>query len=132
MVCRFAPRTGSLSVPRFVVLEHDSPRGLHWDFMLEKGSSLATWALPREPAAGRPIHAEALPDHRLEYLDYEGPISGNRGTVRRWDAGEYRMQRQSEAEWVVWLTGGKLSGRAVLRRIDDAATKWEFSYCLKL
>jgi hypothetical protein len=29
------------------------------------------------------FHVEHLPDHRPEYLDYEGPVAGNRGRVRR-------------------------------------------------
>ena len=51
--------------------------------------------------AGRGFPAEALPDHRLIYLEYEGPISGDRGTVVAWDRGEYRLKRQSDAEWVI-------------------------------
>ena len=66
-------------MPRFVVLRHDGPQGLHWDFMLEMGQGLATWALNREPDAAGPIPAEALPEHRLAYLDYEGSLSGDRG-----------------------------------------------------
>ncbi|NUQ64853.1 MAG: hypothetical protein HUU20_20510 [Pirellulales bacterium] len=77
-------------MPRFVVLEHDSPRGLHWDFMLESGDALATWALPEPPDAAAELAAESLPDHRPAYLDYEGPIASNRGTVRRWDRARMR------------------------------------------
>lgn len=76
---------------RFVVLEHDSPRGRHWDLMLENGQVLATWALAEPPDAGHAIAAQPLPDHRPAYLDYEGPISGNRGHVTRWDRGEYEI-----------------------------------------
>ena len=35
--------------------------------------------------------ATRLPDHRKHYLDYEGEISGNRGTVARIDAGTYEQ-----------------------------------------
>ena len=66
------PRTSAM--PRFVVLEHDSPCGRHWDFMLEQENALATWALPQPPDTAE-MPAEPLPDHRLAYLDYEGPIS---------------------------------------------------------
>jgi hypothetical protein len=75
-------------MPRYVILTHDHPFP-HWDFMLEREDSLATWRLLDEPAAGRTCRAEALPDHRLHYLDYEGPVSGGRGAVARWDVGTY-------------------------------------------
>lgn len=75
-------------MPRYVILTHDHPFP-HWDFMLEQERSLATWRLLDEPAAGRTCRAEALPDHRLHYLDYEGPVSGGRGVVARWDNGTY-------------------------------------------
>ena len=64
-------------MPRFVILEHDHPV-LHWDLMLEAGDVLQTWRLANPPTPGCAIDATALPDHRLTYLDYEGPVSGNR------------------------------------------------------
>ena len=67
-------------MPRFVVLYHETPpdhdRPPHFDLMLETGQVLRTFALPRWPAAGEVTAAEALADHRLAYLDYEGPITG--------------------------------------------------------
>ena len=92
-------------MPRFVILRHDSPRGEHFDFMLEAGDVLKTWALPRPPEIGVEMDCEALADHRLAYLDYEGPISGQRGSVTRWDCGTYTLERQSDAEWTVNLVG---------------------------
>ena len=59
--------------------------------MLEQDGVLRTWALAEEPAAQAEIAAEALGDHRLDYLEYEGPVSGDRGSVSRWDEGEYEM-----------------------------------------
>ena len=32
-----------------------------------------------------------MPDHRLTYLDYEGPITGGRGSVTTQAAGTYRL-----------------------------------------
>ena len=78
-------------MPTFVVLEHDHPE-LHWDFMLEHGGVLKTWRLPASwPAAGQKLPAVALADHRLQYLDYEGPVSGDRGRVVRRDRGSYEL-----------------------------------------
>jgi hypothetical protein len=106
-------------MPRFVVLRHDHPT-LHWDFMLEVEGRLRTWRLAEAPAAGREISAEPLADHRMRYLDYEGPVSGNRGEVRRWDRGEYALIEETPAWLEVRLTGTKLVGTATLTR--DAAT----------
>ena len=69
-------------MPRFVILEHDYPQQ-HWDLMLEAGPVLRTWRLAEPPDVGRPVAATASFDHRPVYLDYEGPVSGNRGTVQR-------------------------------------------------
>ncbi len=115
-------------MPRFVVLEHDHPL-LHWDFMLECGAALRTWRLLAVPAPHRSIRAEALGDHRLAYLDYEGPVSGNRGQVRRWDAGTFRWAAEEPgpdaAEVRVVLDGRRLKGTAVMQLA--ATGEWTFT-----
>jgi hypothetical protein len=114
-------------MPQFVILRHHAPQGVHFDFMLEVGGTLKTWALHDLPQPAADIQGEALPDHRLAYLDYEGPISGGRGSVERWDRGLFTVERQDDAEWIVQLSGKKLSGRAVLRRCADVAGLWRFT-----
>ena len=110
-------------MPRFVILEHDHPH-LHWDFMLEVGEVLWTWRLatPPEGAASR-IVATRIGEHRRAYLDYEGQVSGGRGTVKRWDAGTYDAIRIDDTRIEMSLHGQRFTGRAVLRRLDDGA--WE-------
>ena len=103
-------------MPRFALLIHDSPRGLHYDFFLEEGEVLKTWALPHLPEPGLEIACEALADHRPIYLDYEGPISGGRGTVARWDQGTFVIELWTDDEIIVELAGAKLAGRVELRR----------------
>ena len=74
---------------QFVLLEHNHPE-LHWDFMVEQDGVLKTWRLAEQPqVANAQIRATQLPDHRLAYLDYEGPVSGNRGEVKRIDRGTF-------------------------------------------
>ena len=115
-------------MPRFVILEHDGPRGMHWDLLLETGPALTTWALAQSPDTPGPIDAESLADHRIEYLDYEGPVSGDRGTVRRWDAGTYEFVRQTDRELVILLEGKRLRGTAMLARLgDDDTREWRFA-----
>src|SRR5262245_61263436 len=77
-------------MPAFVILEHDHPM-LHWDLMLDMGEVLRTWRLACLPAVPADIPAESLPDHRREYLMYEGPVSNNRGRVRRVVAGNWTL-----------------------------------------
>ncbi len=114
--------------PRFAVLRHDSPRGLHWDFLLEAGPVLKTWALPQPPAPGVETVCHELPDHRLAYLDYEGPVSGDRGSVTRWDRGTYQIVYQDQQELVAELSGQELSGRVKLSRTAEQPGSWRFLY----
>ncbi|MEM8873908.1 MAG: hypothetical protein AAGD32_06570 [Planctomycetota bacterium] len=71
---------------RYVVLHHTGYDEDHFDVMVERerGGVLRTWRSATWPISGTvtPIH-----DHRRKYLDYEGPISGGRGEVRRVAAG---------------------------------------------
>jgi hypothetical protein len=87
-------------VPRFAVLRHETPpgyrQGPHWDLLLEHEGTLLTWALNQWPPVHTPITATKLPDHRLTYLTYEGPVPGDRGHVTRVDEGEYHWLTRSE------------------------------------
>jgi hypothetical protein len=112
-------------MPRFVVLEHDHPY-LHWDLMLEAGDVLWSWRLAAPPAAGERIASLRTPDHRKLYLDYEGPVSGDRGFVRRWDHGHYTLLHHSEAEVRVKLQGMRLVGTLCLEHREGA--DWQASY----
>lgn len=113
---------------RFVILRHESPQGLHFDLMLELGDVLKTWALPQSPQPGLELPCEALPDHRLAYLDYEGPISGQRGSVTQWDRGTYTLERQNEAEWKLDAVGKKVVGSLILRKMPGGPVAWTLRF----
>lgn len=113
-------------MPRFVVLTHNHP-ALHWDLMLEKEATLRAWKLFRPPSEPGPSDAQSLPDHRLMYLDYEGPVSNNRGEVHRWDVGEYILLKESDRTVELRLDGQILRGIAVLVR-TDTADAWTFRF----
>ena len=115
-------------MPRFVVLRHDHPRGVHWDFMLETGKVLTTWALESPPEPGERIVARPLPDHRPAFLHYEGPIAGDRGSVTRWDEGTCELVERSEDQWLVVLWGKRLAAKAAIRRIRGEPVRWEFAF----
>ena len=112
-------------MPRYVILEHTMPAGdrpRHWDLMFEQNGSLKTWAVEEPPAAGQEQAAVPLPDHRLHYLTYEGPVSGDRGAVVRWDSGEYQTLDQSDSQWRMRLRGRQLQTQLTLRQ--DADQRW--------
>ena len=82
-------------MPRFVLLEHNW-NGVHWDLMLEAGEILRTWAIDEPIVSGRDLLARALGDHRKMYLEYEGEVGGDRGWVKRVEAGTYRVLEWSD------------------------------------
>lgn len=115
-------------MPRFVILRHDSPRGTHFDLMLERDGTLKTWALPQLPEPGLQIECEALPNHRIEYLDYQGPVSGDRGAVIRADHGLYTVEQESESALGIELVGQNIPLQATLRRCPGESTRWIASF----
>ena len=108
-------------MPRFVILEHRWD-GVHWDVMLESGDALRTWAVDAPIASGVLLPARALADHRLAYLDYEGPISGDRGTVRRLDRGTYEAKVWTPDRVVVVLASDRFAGEAEFRAQDSGGS----------
>lgn len=99
-------------MPRFVVLAHDWPEP-HFDLLLEGDEACRTWRLAAEPKGE--VAAERIADHRMSYLDYEGPVSDERGTVKRWDGGTYRefIVIETPRETVIEFSGRKLTGLAI-------------------
>lgn len=111
----------------YVILRHDLPAGAHWDLMLDLGEALATWQLARDPASlADPTSTDAIPacriaDHRRAYLDYEGPVSGHRGSVTRVEKGTYELIGHSPCGWTIRLTGALLVGEFKLTAVTPDA-----------
>ena len=113
-------------MPQFVLLEHDHPE-LHWDFMLELDDVLLTWRLDRIPDKAGEIAAVSLSDHRMVYLDYEGPISGNRGSVKRIQSGRYSMTASlDEARQQYSLIDCDLGTLAICHQSENGSVQWWF------
>lgn len=109
-------------MPRFAVLEHHW-RGIHWDLLLENGPALRTWSVDAPIEPGREQPARARPDHRMIYLEYEGPISGDRGHVRRVAEGVYTPSVWEAERIVVELIGTPLHGPLELSYRNSAAAR---------
>jgi hypothetical protein len=133
------------------------PRPSHCDLMFEANGALRTWAIDALPCslgvtAGRGataqrvasgcssawagvriatengVPAERLPDHRLAYLDYEGPVSNDRGTVSRLDAGEFVTLHETSNLWIVELSGHLICGRLTLERNGESEDIWQLQF----
>jgi hypothetical protein len=84
---------------RFAVLHHTLPetniRPSHWDLLLQfadyqshEEKCLDCFELHLPPDHWSLLEASQLPSHRAFFLNYSGPISGNRGSVQLVLAGE--------------------------------------------
>ena len=112
-------------MPRYVILEHDDPV-LHWDFLLESGAVLLAWRLSAPPGPDA-VDAQPSFNHRPLYLDYEGPIGGDRGRVTRWDGGTFEWEAREPDRLVVRLAGVRLSGVFRLERAEGDAWRGAFT-----
>lgn len=124
--------------PVFVVQKHDASR-LHWDFRLEHGGVLWSWAVPRGPSLDPhdkrlAVHVE---DHPVGYADFHGTIPAGQygaGTVETWDRGWWEPVgadpaadlARGELKFVVH--GHRLEGRYALIRLKarpkERAENW--------
>jgi DNA ligase D-like protein (predicted 3'-phosphoesterase) len=113
-------------MPRFVVQLHDATT-LHFDFRLQSGEVLRSWAVPKGPSLDPAIRrlAVEVADHSLEAGDFEGVHHGQQrgsGAVIIWDEGTAEILRDEPGHIVFVLHGRKLSGGFALTR--TGGTQW--------
>jgi len=116
----------------FVIQKHQAS-SLHYDFRLEAGGVLKSWAVPKGPSTDPRVKRLAMPteDHPIEYASFEGRIPEGEygaGTVEVWDSGSYRNLKIEDGNEVppekaidkghitFWLEGKKLKGGYALTR----------------
>lgn len=124
-----SPDDGS---PIFVIQKHDAST-LHYDFRIEAGGVLKSWAVPKGPSTNPSEKRLAIPteDHPLDYGDFEGVIPESHygaGAVMVWDRGTYDNITEKDEGTVpiekalehghalVFLHGEKLTGGYALQR----------------
>jgi len=108
-------------MPNFVVQEHKA-RNLHWDFRLESGGKLKSWAVPKTPPArkGEKRLAIEVEDHPLSHANFQGEIKSGygKGTVKIWDNGNYSLVEKSPKKIVFVLQGKKMKGKYALLKTN--------------
>ena len=123
---------------RFTVQRHRAT-ALHYDFRLEIGGVLVSWAVPKGPTLDPAERRLAMrtEDHPIEYLPFEGVIPEKQygaGDVIVWDWGTWEPEaetpdpgkalRKGEIKFV--LHGTRLGGRYTIVRTDsdDGRERW--------
>ena len=114
---------GHVTVSRFVVQLHDATT-LHFDFRLQVGDVLRSWAVPKGPSLDPGVRRLAVPveDHALSAGDFEGVHEGHRrgsGAVIIWDEGAAEIVRDEPGHLSVILDGSKLQGGFALTRTGE-------------
>jgi DNA ligase D-like protein (predicted 3'-phosphoesterase) len=117
--------------PRFVIQKH-AASSLHYDFRLEAGGVLKSWAVPKGPSTDPRAKrlAVEVEDHPLGYAHFEGVLGAGygAGAVIVWDTGTYRSLTEEPVEaalekghLTIWLEGEKLRGGWTLQRTRGGA-----------
>lgn len=116
-------------IRRFVIQKHAASH-LHFDFRLEMGGTLKSWAVPKglPYEVGIKRSAFEVEDHPLAYFDFEGTIPKGQyggGTVMVWDTGTYELLGGDilAGDLKLRLSGKKLQGEWHLFRIRSEETK---------
>jgi len=125
----------------FVIQKHDASN-LHYDFRLQVGDVLKSWAVPKGPSTDPSEKRLALEteDHPIDYADFEGAIPEGQygaGVVIVWDTGTYENTSEKNDEKLsmeeavekghitVTLHGEKLTGGyALIRTQGGENPKW--------
>ena len=117
----------------FVVQKHFASH-LHYDFRLEIGGVLKSWAIPKGPSLNPQNKRLAIQteDHPIEYKDFHGEIPTGQygaGKVEIWDTGEFIPREDPAKQWQKGkiefeLRGKKLKGAWLLLQFKKDPKNW--------
>ncbi|MGH7339970.1 MAG: DNA polymerase ligase N-terminal domain-containing protein, partial [Candidatus Rokuibacteriota bacterium] len=124
---RGGPRPAAGPKRQFVIQKHRAS-SLHYDFRLEHGGVMLSWAIPKGPSLDPSGKRLAMPTepHPIEYNEFEGVIPEGEyggGTVMIWDRGTWEPEvpdvdrALAKGDLKFKLHGRKLKGSWVLVRI---------------
>jgi bifunctional non-homologous end joining protein LigD len=134
------PRRDGKGPLTFVVQKHRASQ-LHYDFRLEFGGVLLSWAVPKGPSLDPSVKRLAMQveDHPLDYAAFEGVIPEGGyggGTVMVWDNGTWTAESKDVegalkgGDLKFTLHGAKLRGSWVLVRTRGFGSKADRSWLL--
>src|SRR5689334_241145 len=132
------PRSSRQGSRKLFVIQKHAARRLHYDFRLEMGGTLKSWAVPKGPPyelSERRL-AVAVEDHPMDYAKFEGIIPRGEyggGTVMVWDIGTYELLDGNywQGKLHIFLSGKKLNGEWVLVKDAGRDGKENVWYCIK-
>lgn len=117
---------------RFVIQKHWASK-LHYDFRLELGGTLKSWAVPKGPSFDPTIKrlAVQVEDHPISYAAFEGTIPPKQygaGKVIVWDEGTWQPLGDAQTDYTKGnlkfvLLGQKLQGKWALIKIKGKTRK---------
>ncbi len=111
----------------FVLLEHMTGHGVHWDFIIEVPGHelLPTWRLLQNPlTTSGDIPAEPIADHPPHFLEYEGPLHEGRGSVRRLDRGAATILNFDSRNLRAGLSGVHVCGEVNITTDPDGRARF--------
>ena len=110
---------------QFIIHEHKTSDGVHWDLMLEEDDHLATYRLDSFPqdASTSPINAEKIFDHPLKFLTYEGSVNKGLGSVEIVEKGKYQILQEEASKKQIEFDGCIIKGIFTLQHIES--DKWQ-------
>ena len=117
-------------MPIFVVQFHRATHD-HYDFRLESGGVLKSWAVPKMPPLAKGLKRLEIevPDHPKSYASFEGEIKEGygKGLVKIWDNGNYKLILKSSTKIEFELQGKRMKGKYVLLKTEfgkNPKTSW--------
>ena len=136
MLISLTSQGGKVMKKRLFVIQTHHAKTLHYDFRLELGGVLKSWAVPKLWPLGEVPYkrlAVETEDHALIYGNFEGEIPAGEygaGRVEIWDQGEWWSESSSpekdleQGKLSFQLKGKKIKGSFSMIRMKKNPKNW--------